>query len=148
MPVYIGYNTRNANEPNKLIPPGSDGGAGSITKPLYFTKKYRLVDEQLVIQDFINALNIPQGQKPGQPSYGTTLWSFIFEPNTADMQYQLEAEIRRIATADPRLIMNTIKAYPQDLGILLEIELAVSPFNNAQNLRIFFDQAASKAYSQ
>ena len=24
------------------------------------------------------------GQKPGQPSYGTTLWSFVFEPNVPD----------------------------------------------------------------
>ena len=39
---------------------------------------------------FINALNISQGQLPGKPGYGTTLWSFIFDPNTADVQFELE----------------------------------------------------------
>ena len=75
----------------------------------------------------------------GQPGYGTTLWSFVFEPNTADVQFQLENEIRRVANQDPRLIINTVKAYPQENGILLEIELAVSPFNQANTLSIFLN---------
>ena len=49
-------------------------------------------------QDFINALNIHQGSKPGNPAYGTSLWSFIFEPNTDDIRLALEEEIKRVAS--------------------------------------------------
>jgi phage baseplate assembly protein W len=108
-------------------------------------KKFRLTDEQLILQDFINALNIQQGSKPGNPSYGTTIWTFAFEPNTPDMQFQLENEIRRVATQDPRLILNTITAYPQENGILIELEMAISPFNNVQALKLYFDQPTSAA---
>ena len=94
MPSYIGFSTINANKPRSTnLPAGLAGGVGSMVQPVIPGKKYRLVDEALVIQDFINSLNIQQGQKVGNPSYGTTLWSFVFEPNTFDVQNQLETEI-------------------------------------------------------
>jgi phage baseplate assembly protein W len=107
MATYNGFSTINANKPRSTsLTPGTGGGYGSTTQPVIPGKKYKLTDEQLVIQDFLNALNIQQGQKVGQPGYGTTLWSFIFEPNTADTQFQLQDEIRRVASSDPRLIVN------------------------------------------
>jgi phage baseplate assembly protein W len=146
MSVYVGFSTQRFNLPrNESITVGVDGGSGSITQPIQIGKKFRLVDEQLILQDFINALNINQGSKPGKPSYGTTIWTFIFEPNTPDMQFQLENEVRRVALQDPRLILNTVIAYPQENGILLEVEIAVSPFNNAGQLQIFFDQQTNSA---
>jgi phage baseplate assembly protein W len=149
MPYYTGYSSINANKPRSTnLNAGVDGGTGSLVKPIIYGKKYVLVDEQLVIQDFINALNIPQGQKVGNPGYGTTLWSFVFEPNTADVQFQLENEIRRVGNLDPRLIINAVNAYPQENGILLEVELAIAPFNNAQVLSVFFNNATSRATVQ
>jgi len=149
MPTYIGFSTINANQPRSTnLNAGVDGGTGSIVQPIIFGKKFKLVDEQLVIQDFLNALNIPQGQKVGNPGYGTTLWSFVFEPNTADVQIQLQNEIRRVAGLDPRMIVNSVNAYPQENGILLEVELAVAPFNNAQVLSVFFNNSTSRATIQ
>ena len=104
-----------------------------------------MTDSDLVIQDFINAMNIQQGTKPGNPSYGTTLWSFIFEPNTVDTRYEIETEIQRIASLDPRLILNSITITDQDTGLLVSIELAVSPFNTPTVLALFFDQASGTA---
>ena len=149
MPTYIGFSTINANKPKSTnMTAGVDGGTGSTLSPVITGKKFRLVDEQLVLRDFVNALNIPVGQKVGQPQYGTTLWSFVFEPNTADAQFELENEIRRVASLDPRLLLNSVRAFPQENGILLEVELAVSPFNNAQMLSIFFDQNTNQARVQ
>ena len=149
MPRYIGFSTINVNKPRSTnLSSSADGGTGSILKPIIFGKKFETVDEQLVIQDFINAMNIQQGQKVGQPGYGTTLWSFVFEPNTHDVQFQLENEIRRIGSLDPRMILNSVKAYPQENGILLEVEIAVTPFNNATTLNVFFDNATNRATAQ
>ena len=146
MPQYIGYSTLHTNKPRSTnMPTGSSGGPGDILSPIITGKKVRLVDEQLVVQDFINALNIPQGNKVGQPSYGTTLWSFLFEPNTTDVQLQLQNEIRRVASLDPRLIINTVNGFPQENGILIEIELAVTPFNNPTVLNVYFDNLTSTA---
>ena len=149
MPSYIGFSTINANKPRSAnLPAGLAGGVGSMVQPVIPGKKYRLVDEALVIQDFINSLNIQQGQKVGNPGYGTTLWSFVFEPNTYDVQNQLEIEIRRVANQDPRLILNTVSAFPQENGILIEVEMAITPFNNAQTLSVFFNNSTNTAVIQ
>ena len=149
MPQYIGFSTINAGKPKTTnAKSGIAGGPGTITQPVIPGKKFRMLDEQLVIQDFINALNIPQGAKVGQPEYGTTLWSFVFEPNTADVQFQLENEIRRVASLDPRIELNYVKAFPQENGILLEVELAVNPFNSATTLSVFFDNRTNTASLQ
>lgn len=146
MPTYIGFSTINANKPkstNEIA--GVDGGFGDVMKPIIFGKKFRTIDTQLVIQDLVNAFNIPKGQKVGKPEYGTTLWDFIFDPGTADVQFQLENEVRRVASLDPRLILNYVKSYPKENGILIEIELAIAPFNNPAVLNLFFDQFTNKA---
>lgn len=149
MPQYIGFSTIGANQPKTTnVSSGVDGGYGSILKPVFTGKKYKLTDEKLVVQDFINALNIRQGEKVGQPNYGTTLWSYIFEPNTYDNQFGLQNEIKRVAGLDPRMQLNYVKAFPQDNGILIEVEMSVLPFNNALTFNIFFDASTNKAALQ
>lgn len=149
MPSYIGFSTVNSGKPRSTnLTTGPAGGTGSMVSPYNIGNQFGLVDTPLVIQDFVNALNIRQGTKVGNPSYGTTLWSFVFEPNTADVQFQLETEIRRIANQDPRLVINTVRAYPQENGILLEVEMAVSPFNQANLLSVFFNSSTNQAVLQ
>ena len=150
MAQYIGFSTINARKPKTsnqvgINTGGLDGGPGGITKGIVWGKKFRLLDAQLVVQDFVNAMNIPIGQKVGQPGYGTKLWNFVFEPNTADVQFQLENEIRRIASLDPRIDLNYIKAFPGENGILVEVEMAVVPFNNVATLSVFFNRANNTA---
>jgi len=149
MPSYVGFSTVNSGKPRSTnLSTGPAGGTGSMVTPYVIGNKFGLVDSPLVVQDFVNALNIRQGTKVGNPSYGTTLWSFVFEPNTADVQFQLETEIRRIANQDPRLIVNTVRAFPQENGILLEVEMAVSPFNQANLLSVFFNSSTNQAVLQ
>jgi len=149
MPSYVGFSTVNSGKPRSSnLNTGPAGGVGSIVTPYNIGNQFGLVDTPLVVQDFVNALNIRQGTKVGNPSYGTTLWSFVFEPNTADVQFQLETEIRRVANQDPRLIINTVRAYPQENGILLEVEMAVSPFNQANLLSVFFNSSTNQAVLQ
>ena len=149
MPTYVGFSTIGANEPKTTnASTGIDGGTGGVIKPTIPGKRYRIVDESLVIRDFINALNIQQGEKVGNPGYGSIIWSFIFEPNDAETQLRIENEIRRIGSNDPRLTINTVKSYTQENGILLEVELAIAPFNNAEILNVFFNSLTNTATLQ
>jgi|TARA_B100001094_G_scaffold165514_1_gene160215 phage baseplate assembly protein W len=146
MATYVGFSTINADKTRTVNPvPGIDGQANGITDPIVFGKKFRLTDEQLVIQDLVNALNIRRGEKVGNPAYGTTMWDFIFEPNTSDVQTAIQNEIRRVAGLDPRLVLNTIQVYPKDNGILIEVQLSITPYNNAGDLALFFDSQTNTA---
>lgn len=149
MATYVGFSTINANKPKTTtVLPGVDSGVGGILQPINPGKKFTLVDAPLVIQDFVNALNIQQGQKVGNPAYGTTIWSFIFDPNDSTTQFKIEDEIKRIANSDPRLILNSVKSYVQDNGILLEVEVAVAPFNDATIFNVFFNNLTNQAVYQ
>jgi len=150
MPNYIGFSTINANEPRTTNPRTltNDYGSTSLVKPLVFGKKFKMVDSQLVIQDFVNALNIRLGTKVGQPGYGTTLWDFVFEPNTIGTQQKLVAEIERIASLDPRIELNYAKAFTYDNGILVEVQMSVTPFNQPLTIKVQFDSDSNIASIQ
>ena len=110
-------------------------------------KKFTLTDFELIKRDLLNAFNIRQGQLPGRPAYGTVLWDFLFENQLEELQTGIVNEIQRVAGGDPRIYISDTQVYPQDNGILIEIELQVIPSTDAQRLCIFFDlQQRSASY--
>ena len=110
-------------------------------------KKFTLTDFALIKRDLLNAFNIRQGQLPGRPAYGTTLWDFLFENQVEELQNSIVTEVQRVAGGDPRIYISDTQVYPQENGILIEIELQVIPSDNAQRLSIFFDlQQRSASY--
>lgn len=108
-------------------------------------KKFTLTDFELIKRDLLNAFNIRQGQLPGRPGYGTVLWDYVFEPQTTQTQNSINSEVQRVAGGDPRIFISDVQSYPQENGILIEVQLTVVPTQNAEILSIFFDQQQRKA---
>jgi len=108
-------------------------------------KKFTLTDFELIKRDLLNAFNIRQGQLPGRPAYGTVLWDYVFEPQTVQTQNSINTEVQRVAGGDPRIFISDVQSYPQENGILIEVQLTVVPTQNAEILSIFFDQQQRKA---
>jgi phage baseplate assembly protein W len=102
-------------------------------------KKFTLTDFELIKRDLLNAFNIRQGQLPGRPGYGTVLWDFLFENQLEELQQSIEREVQRVAGGDPRIYISDVQTYPQNNGILIELELQVVPSTDAERLSIFFD---------
>lgn len=121
MPTFIGFNT--------------------INQP----KKFTLVDFPLIKRDLLNALNIQQGELPGRPGYGTTIWGYVFENQTPEVEAAMLKEMQRVIGGDPRIQMVSANSYPQDNGILIELEVQVIPSTTAERLAIFFDQESRRA---
>jgi phage baseplate assembly protein W len=121
MPTFIGFNTQNQ------------------------FKKFTLVDGELIKRDLLNAFNITQGQLPGRPSYGTTLWDFLFENQDQVTMAAIIREIQRVAGYDPRIQISNVEVFPQENGLLIQVELAIVPSTDAQRLSIFFDQQQRRA---
>jgi phage baseplate assembly protein W len=121
MPTFIGFNTINQ------------------------FKKFTLVDFELIKRDLSNAFNIQQGELPGRPGYGTTIWSYVFENQTETTETAILAEIQRVAGGDPRIYVSSANVYPQDNGLLIEIEIQVVASSTAERLAIFFNQETRRA---
>jgi phage baseplate assembly protein W len=116
-------------------------GFNTIDQP----KKFTLTDFELIKRDLLNAFNIRQGQLVGRPGYGTTLWDNLFENQTQETERTIVNEVQRVAGGDPRLFINSIDLFPQQNGILVQIEITVVPSTDAERLAIFFDQESRRA---
>ena len=121
MPAFIGFNTQGQY------------------------KKFTLTDAALVKRDLLNALNIRQGQLPGRPQYGTIIWDNLFENQSDALTNNMQNEIQRVAGGDPRLQIISVDVFPQENGVLLQIELQIVPSTEAERLRIFFDNETRTA---
>jgi len=108
-------------------------------------KKFTLVDFELIKRDLANALNIQQGELPGRPGYGTTIWSFVFENQTPETERGILAELQRVAGGDPRIYLSNASVYPQLNGMLIEVAVQVVGSSTAERLAIFFDQETRRA---
>ena len=116
MPTYIGFNTQNQY------------------------KKFTLLDFDLIKRDLLNAFNIRQGQLPGRPDYGTTLWDYLFENQIEAVQQGIINEVQRVAGGDPRIYISDVNVFPQQNGMLIELQLLTQGASTAEMLSIFFDQ--------
>ena len=121
MPTFIGFNTQNQ------------------------FKKFTLVDGELIKRDLLNAFNIIQGQLPGRPSYGTTLWDFLFENQDQVTIAAILREVQRVAGGDPRVYLSDVNVYPQENGVLIELEVQFVPNTDTQLLSVFFNQQQRRA---
>ena len=110
-------------------------------------KKFTLTDFALIQRDLLNAFNIRQGELPGRPAYGTVMWDFLFENQIEELASNIRREVERVVSGDPRITVSDIQIFPQQNGILLQIQVTVVPTANAEILSIFFDlQQRSASY--
>jgi phage baseplate assembly protein W len=108
-------------------------------------KKFTLVDFELIKRDPLNAFNIRQGQLPGRPGYGTVLWNYLFENQVDAVQQGIINEVQRVAGGDPRIFISNINVYPQENGMLIELELQTVGGVDAEILNVFFNQVSRSA---
>jgi len=102
-------------------------------------KKFTLTGFELIKRDLLNAFNIRQGQLPGRPEYGTILWEYLFENQVESLQTQIVNEVQRVAGGDPRIYISDVQMYPQENGILIQLQLQVVQTTNVERLSLFFD---------
>ena len=139
MATYVGFSTQTDN-PNQIIQT-----SGLVLQQAKVGSKYKMTDQQLVIRDLLNALSIRQGEKPGMPSYGTTLWSYLYEPNDPQTIADIDTELRRVIAEDPRIELNTIAIWPQENGILFEMQIMIKEFNEPMTVQVNVDATNGRA---
>jgi len=102
--------------------------------------KFRLTDFALVKQDLFNSFQIRQGEKLMNPSFGTIIWNMIFEPFTPDVRQAIIKDIKRLASYDPRLAVNSVVVTEYEQGIQISLDLTYIPTNQTERMNLQFDQ--------
>ena len=108
-------------------------------------KNYTITDFDLIKRDLLNALNIRQGEMPGRPEVGTSMWGLIFESQSPQTSQEITREIQRVVAQDPRITVSNIDVFPQENGILIELEVETIAGQNSQLLNLFFNNQTQRA---
>jgi phage baseplate assembly protein W len=108
-------------------------------------KNYTVTDFDLIKRDLLNALNIRQGEMPGRPEVGTSMWGLIFESQSPQTSQEITREIQRVVAQDPRITVSNIDVFPQENGILIELEVETIAGQNSQLLNLFFNNQTQRA---
>ena len=105
------------------------------------TKKYRLTDQDLIKQDLINHFYIRKGEKLMNPNFGTIIWNVLFEPMTDDLKAVIIADIKQVASYDPRLSIDNVVVTEFEQGIQVELQLRFVESNQINMMNLKFDGA-------
>jgi phage baseplate assembly protein W len=102
-------------------------------------KKFRLTDFDLVKRDVLNHFYIRKGEKLMNPKFGTIIWNVLHEPFTDDLKSVITADIKSIASYDPRVSFDNIVVTEFDQGIQILIELRYLQTNQSSLMNLQFD---------
>tara|TARA_B100001057_G_scaffold362272_1_gene364826 strand:+ start:3621 stop:4001 length:381 start_codon:yes stop_codon:yes gene_type:complete len=110
-------------------------------------KKFSLTDFNLIKRDVLNALTIRQGELPGRPEVGSTMWNYIFEGMTKENLQSMRAEVRKTIEKDPRVRLVTANFHPAEHGVLVELFVQVINTTEQQRIAAFFDSDTQQVTS-
>jgi len=116
-------------------------GYSTVNRPRQST----LTDYDLIKQDLINAFNIRQGSLPGRPATGTVIWDFLFENQIEELQNNVLQEIQRVVAQDPRITVVQVQVFPQENGMLIQLQVQTVQSTTAEILSVFFDAQQRRA---
>ena len=101
--------------------------------------KFRLTDFDLVKRDVLNHFYIRKGEKLMNPKFGTVIWNLLYEPFTDDLKSVIQADIKSIATYDPRVSFDNIIVTEFDQGIQILLELRYLQTNQSSLMNLQFN---------
>lgn len=121
MTIYKGFSTRNKK------------------------KNFRLTDYELIKQDLINHFSTRRGERIMNPNFGTIIWDLLFDPFTEELRSAIQDDIIRIASSDPRVLIEEAVVTDYQHGIQIELQIRVKDTNEVDRMILTFDQSAAPA---
>jgi phage baseplate assembly protein W len=110
---------------------------------------YGLADNDLIVQDFLNNLNIRKGEKLMNPDFGCIIWDRLFDPLTPALKNEITKNIQDIISYDPRLSTvssTTIQESPDGQGLVLNFTLQFAGTNQISTLSVRFDSQFNRLF--
>ena len=101
-----------------------------------------LYDIALIKQDIINHFHIRQGEKLGDPEFGTIIWDAIYEPLTDQLKEVIADNVTKIVNSDPRVTVESINLESYESGLIIDCVLTYLPYNISESMRLKFDEDA------
>ena len=102
----------------------------------------KLYDFDVIKQDLMNHFNTRKGERLMKPEFGSIIWNILYDPFTEEIRRSVEADIKTIIEADPRINSPIIKISEAEYGLLLEVTLTYSGTSQSETMRLACDKDA------
>ena len=107
------------------------------------TKVRKLQDIDLAKQDLINHFNTKKGERIMDPTFGSIIWSLMFEPYNEVTENAVKQDCIDIVNQDPRWQLNNVETYSNQNAISVKLNLTYNPTDQQDVLELNFDQQLS-----
>lgn len=137
--IYRDINVPANKKPQAVIESRAYRGISTVNED---NPSFVLYDISLIKQDIINHFHIRQGEKLGDPTFGTIIWDLLYEQLTDGVRDLIIKNVSTIINYDPRVNVDNIIVDRFDKGIQVECTLTFLPYSISESLRFKFDQDA------
>jgi len=107
------------------------------------TSVRKLQDIDLAKQDLINHFNTKKGERLMDPTFGSVIWSLMFEPYNEVTENAVKDDCIDIVNQDPRWQLNNVETYSNQNAISVKLNLTYNPTDQQDVLELNFDQQLS-----
>jgi len=137
--IYRDINVPANKKPQAVIESRAYRGISTVNED---NPSFVLYDIALIKQDIINHFHIRQGEKLGDPTFGTIIWDLLYEQLTDCVRDLIIKNVSTIINYDPRVNVDNIIVDRFDKGIQVECTLTFLHYSISESLRFNFDQDA------
>jgi phage baseplate assembly protein W len=123
VPYFVGFNT--VGQPN---PP------------------YSLTNIELIKRDLNNQFATPMGSRVMLPSFGTNIYSYLFDPFDSITKNNIIADATNVIESDPRVSLVSIDVYQEDQALTVVMVLRFQPEAITDSMFVTFTQADAGAF--
>jgi len=102
---------------------------------------FQQFDISLIKQNLLNHLNIRQGEKLSDPTFGCIIWEALYEPLTTQLKEAITANVTNIVNYDPRTRATGVQVSEYESGLQIECTLMYLDYNISEQLRLQFDKS-------
>lgn len=118
-------------------------GFNTVDQP---TPPYSLTNIDLIKRDLLNTFATPLGSRLMLPSYGTNIYSYLFDPFDDITQNAIIQDATNVVQTDPRVQLITINVYQEDQALNIIIVLRFIPESVTDSLFVTFSLADKESF--
>lgn len=97
-----------------------------------------LYDEDIALRDLLNAFQTPKGSRVMLPTFGSSIYSYLFEPLTDATKEQIANDAKDVVGSDSRFQLVNTEMDETEHGITLNLSLIYHPTGSPTTLAVNF----------
>jgi phage baseplate assembly protein W len=103
---------------------------------------YTLVDDELIKRDLLNEFYTKRGERVMRPAFGSIIWEILMDPETVELERDINDDIKKIVDRDPRVTLLDVKTLITEHTVRSEVQVSYIASGDSDMLYLRYSKAA------